>query len=582
MYCISPDIVHYYRIEKELILFSFFSIILQSSVSAEFTCSGLSPGYYADMSSSCSSYLLCMGSSMSRGMKFSCPQGTKFQQRTLVCDHAHSVDCQNSYNYFRNNLNIWETNKIDLEEEDIREKREKKIGHQVAREKVKKVGHAQQLRFKGVLDETEPKSLEKRGPKIIKATKVTARIKPEKNKPLVKKKNVHFKSNDKRKVDEGNMNHISKSKSYKACFGLRQISECRIKNNQDRVINMDENKTEKGDLKQTPIFVQPTQSVATEIPNVNQKQLSINSIASGAFNRFNKSLDKIPFSRVVGVQSKTGNSYSPFISFSSLVSLLTKSSTPVRMIPVAVTSKEAELIRSEVLKGETLAEKKEEKEVVKHGRHPRLIKQIYRPDSDQYGGRRVQENIYTDKDIIEEKQVDETVKQKVNVSDNKHTTNQDYQLIYKSANTADNSIQKQVKTSKNVKQEETNVKVEPRGSSTGFSRRKKFPSLPPVTAVTSEAADIMHVTYIPSNSIYFDPKLDTLQAPSEKTGQVHHNINVKRNIKRLRTKSVRKQDRKSNLDFLGIFDTRKYFFIPQNRRSEENSNKFFPSFFSFS
>jgi hypothetical protein len=47
-----------------------------------------------------------MGFSMSRGILFSCPTGTKFQQRTLVCDHAYSVNCQDSQKYFRNNERI--------------------------------------------------------------------------------------------------------------------------------------------------------------------------------------------------------------------------------------------------------------------------------------------------------------------------------------------------------------------------------------------------------------------------------------------------------------------------------------------
>ena len=39
-------------------------------------------------------------------MLFSCPQGTKFQQRTLVCDHAHQVNCEDSEKYYKNNENI--------------------------------------------------------------------------------------------------------------------------------------------------------------------------------------------------------------------------------------------------------------------------------------------------------------------------------------------------------------------------------------------------------------------------------------------------------------------------------------------
>merc|ERR1711872_171148 len=96
---------------------------VKASISSSFSCSGKAPGYYADMSSSCSSYLLCLGYSLSRGMIFSCPQGTKFQQRTLVCDHAHSVNCPDSSKYFENNTKIWKKKKIDLEKKGKTEKK---------------------------------------------------------------------------------------------------------------------------------------------------------------------------------------------------------------------------------------------------------------------------------------------------------------------------------------------------------------------------------------------------------------------------------------------------------------------------
>ena len=72
----------------------------------------------------------------------------------------------------------------------------------------------------------------------------------------------------------------------------------------------------------------------------------------------------------------------------------------------------------------------------------------------------------------------------------------------------------------------------------------------------------------------FDANIDTLQAPSDKKYQ-------KKNEKRSQKYTtlpqsiripVKRQDTKSNLDFLGIFDTRKYFFIPQNRRSQTKDN----------
>ena len=61
-----------------------------------------------------------MGTSMSRGMMFSCPPGTKFQQRTLVCDHAYAVHCDEGQKYFKNNERIGKKNIhfIDQEVED--------------------------------------------------------------------------------------------------------------------------------------------------------------------------------------------------------------------------------------------------------------------------------------------------------------------------------------------------------------------------------------------------------------------------------------------------------------------------------
>ena len=89
-----------------------------------------------------------------------------------------------------------------------------------------------------------------------------------------------------------------------------------------------------------------------------------------------------------------------------------------------------------------------------------------------------------------------------------------------------------------------------------------------------------------NNKVYFDEYLDTLQAPSRVSvnlattfqfNSIHQQQqqNFKRSPKFLPTQLVphsifhdEKQDRKSNLDFLGVFDTRKYFFIPPNRRND--------------
>ena len=44
------------------------------------------------------------------GMAFECPQGTRFQQRTMVCDHEHLVECHQSAKYFHSNLRIGQAN----------------------------------------------------------------------------------------------------------------------------------------------------------------------------------------------------------------------------------------------------------------------------------------------------------------------------------------------------------------------------------------------------------------------------------------------------------------------------------------
>ena len=64
----------------------------------------------------------------------------------------------------------------------------------------------------------------------------------------------------------------------------------------------------------------------------------------------------------------------------------------------------------------------------------------------------------------------------------------------------------------------------------------------------------------PAPYLYED--LDTLQAPGRQLSQPSPTSSISRNH--------RKQDRKSNLDFLGIFDTRPYFYIPTHTRSDQS------------
>ena len=53
----------------------------------------------------------------------------------------------------------------------------------------------------------------------------------------------------------------------------------------------------------------------------------------------------------------------------------------------------------------------------------------------------------------------------------------------------------------------------------------------------------------------FDADIDTLQAPSDDTGHGYQNKNIKRNVKKSRNRAVRKQNRKSNWDFVQFWLT---------------------------
>lgn len=72
-----------------------------------FTCKGRAPGYYADVEADCQVYRMCM-SRGTGGQAFLCPEGTKFNQRTLVCDHAAKVKCHQASSFFHRNLVIHE------------------------------------------------------------------------------------------------------------------------------------------------------------------------------------------------------------------------------------------------------------------------------------------------------------------------------------------------------------------------------------------------------------------------------------------------------------------------------------------
>jgi hypothetical protein len=339
-----------------------------------------------------------------------------------------------------------------------------------------------------------------------------------------------------------------------------------------------------------------TKSKQSEKSDTRHIPININNL----FKRCSKSLDQIPFSRVVGVQTKVNNIVSPFLNFSDLLDSLTKRPKPLRMIPIAVTRREAEFIRREINRREEkrLIEKIKVKEKKKktHQRHPRLIDQIYGVENYTNNHKLFMENISIANTVCQnqkkpEKKVSDTNKTAKNIVEN---TVDQYQIIYKVKEEQDDIELKnieEVNTDLNPGSNfgaEKGTKVKPRGTSTGFSRRQKSFSSTLSSSLTSEKHKKHIKDYFPSNKlefgfnplphvskpseIYFNANIDTLQAPRDNS---YYNKNEKRSSKYFTSErsQVKKQERKSNLDFLGIFDTRRYFFIPPNRRSENKEHR---------
>merc|ERR1719356_193808 len=111
-----------HRTIRLALLFLAFAVVVAKGDSAGITCVGREPGYYADPGSQCHRYLLCSPSTV-LGIQFSCPPGTKFQQRSLVCDHENNVQC----------------GEIDLEdEEEVLEVEEEEVEEEPRRKREKK------------------------------------------------------------------------------------------------------------------------------------------------------------------------------------------------------------------------------------------------------------------------------------------------------------------------------------------------------------------------------------------------------------------------------------------------------------
>jgi len=233
-----------------------------------------------------------------------------------------------------------------------------------------------------------------------------------------------------------------------------------------------------------------------------------------------KPLNKLPFSRVVAAQKKRRpGEFSPYIPFPALLSNLTQSARSVRMIPIAISSSEADYIRK-LLRSQN--RKKPKPGTQDHLRHPRKI-----------------DNNQTKKKVAD---------------------NREYQIIYKDSqaqNSLDDSTTiRSVRVNKKgdesgditenisddvgdiTKNISAKITVRPRGPPRGFFNREKFKQILTSNLSTdrdqSRAASTNNelslefgfnpitktrprekkkAVYFRKNDVYFDEYLDTLQAP---------------------------------------------------------------------
>ena len=255
----------------------------------------------------------------------------------------------------------------------------------------------------------------------------------------------------------------------------------------------------------------------------------------------------IPISRIVGVQSKTNNSISPIFPFSYLLSKLSTKNT-VRIVPIGVSSAQARDIQG-IMKINN-----------KHFRHPRFIQRTQ-------GGNNNHDNAELELDA-------ENIKTHKELSEGM-LHNFQYEINFNEDKTEEggNEI---VKTEV--------VKLKPRGSATGFSKHKQYT----IATNSMKNKNPLNIGKLSSPSIEYGFKpLEPEIEQRERYTTAHTNSrhlpvhNKNKDYITGQSKYLPRIDktvqRKSNQDFLGIFDTRKFFFIPPSRSIENERNKVLPN-----
>jgi len=287
------------------------------------------------------------------------------------------------------------------------------------------------------------------------------------------------------------------------------------------------------------------------------------------------SLDHIPFSRVVGVQAKDG---SRLISLADLLHLLTTRGKAVRMIPIPVTTREARYIQSLIdpTEKEDTALMNGKRDIANASIDIQGETQAAIQGNRQAGNQRSSAKTEGSKKEKQEKKVQKIL-------------DSQYQVIFKSSEPQVSDKMKVVAP-----------QLKPRGHNSIFDKNKiqklkqlaKVKQAPPLqygfTPITKKKQKEKPQRINSSKSHFtFSEELDSLQAPrlarvpqsiprsskhlthlpQPQFSQLPSHLSPSSNLLPPPLPPA-KQDRKSNLDFLGIFDTRQFFYIP-NRRVDQ-------------
>eukprot|EP00096_Caligus_rogercresseyi_P004786 TRINITY_DN1927_c0_g1_i1.p1 TRINITY_DN1927_c0_g1~~TRINITY_DN1927_c0_g1_i1.p1 ORF type:complete len:110 (-),score=24.96 TRINITY_DN1927_c0_g1_i1:258-587(-) len=88
-----------------LLAFALSQDLIELPTDLSFSCDGRPYGYYADPSTNCQVFHICLGDGDVK-WTFLCPNQTIFNQEYFVCDYAINVDCGSAESFYTLNENF--------------------------------------------------------------------------------------------------------------------------------------------------------------------------------------------------------------------------------------------------------------------------------------------------------------------------------------------------------------------------------------------------------------------------------------------------------------------------------------------